>query len=687
MRKPNTQVKVEFGNWQGIWSRGNPDEVPFNHLVDCLNMRFNTLSGLYTREGTSIAIHPFSLPLSVNDWILSKYLNGIYSPPIITSDLLLLDTLANLYLFNSGTLNNLGIMDVTAGRIIVAATNILGVNFFSKTFFCSYLTGAGNPTNIYGINGLRILNGKTFPPIVRLAAGFGPPNIPAMTATDSGTAGNIPEGGRTFYCSFETDTGFLTPLGALVVYTNNSNTNQVDLAVIPLGPPNTIARYILSTQAGGAIPYFIDSADGGIINDNTTTTATVNFFDTDLVDSADYLLNLLPIVGQGIGPGGGSDTYSVAAGCIQFAGRMFVWSGLAPIGLSFDTNYPFDSSSTVLGSRLGDPESYDQTSCYMNVNKDDGFPVITAFVLNNILYFCKKLGVFSTYDNQLEPYQWPISFVDGSISVPPKGIAYLSSNESPVAGAVIIADKSGLLCFNGSFQRPELTWKVESIWKRISQLYWNTVQVAIDTKIKCIYCALPLDGVSSPNYILMGNYSNATDENLNYIDPMKIKWNLWTFPNNPTVIGMIDINTPNYFGDVFPVFRFGSIDGISGIVQLDSNSITDYGTNIPSYIQTAFGYPAKSRSVNMKDINTLYNLMKWNVNGAQLITATAIGYNSAKQRQLFTRVLSNSSGTDLENPINFTSQKISIKLSAAQSYWFIDSIDLYGNLTFLRTPQ
>jgi hypothetical protein len=628
--------KVEFSGFQGVWDRGNPDEVPFNHFVDALNCRFNTLEGVFTREGSSKGI---AFPHAINDWMLVKRPNSLSVIPI--SELIICDGSGNYYRTSDNTL----ILNLANGL------GLIGVNLFGRAYFCPIVTN-------YQGSSLYLYDGTN----TRLAAGSGPPAVPAMGFTWG--AGNIPLGKRTIYCGFFTDSGYLTGLGAQVVFNPDPHTlpyppYSINLNTIPLGPASTTKRYLFSTQSGGTIPYFIPEANGGIINDNVATTAVLNFYDTDLQESADYLLNLL-------------NPISPAMGCIPFANRLVVWPG--PVA--------GEGGSAVMLSNKGDFETFDQTTCYIIVNRDDGYSVITAFVLNNVIYFCKDLGVYSTFDNGGDPDTWDWNLVDSSISVPPKGIAYVSTQQGNVVGSVILADKTGLVNFNGTFQRPELTWKVESTWKRINKAAWKTLQISVDPLSHSIYCAIPLDNATSPSHILFGDYSYALDEDIMYIDPTKIKWDLWQFPNKPTVVGMIDLT-----GDSYPVLRIGSIDNIGNLIQLDPTQEQDYGNNISSYIQTAYGFLMQSKRKTFSDYNSFFVGAKWNAFGDALLTCTGFGYNAKIQRQLFTRQLAAASGVDLINPFNLTSQKLSLKLAASSGKFTIDYIAVYCKPMFQVTPQ
>jgi hypothetical protein len=174
----------------------------------------------------------------------------------------------------------------------------------------------------------------------------------------------------------------------------------------------------------------------------------------------------------------------------------------------------------------------------------------------------------------------------------------------------------------------------------------------------------------------------AMNASLNEIDPMQIKWNLWIIPNKPTVIGMIDLTSGKY-----PVLTIGSIDNIGNLIQLDANATDDYGIPINSFIQTAYGFLEKSKRIGFSEYNSFFTRMKWNSFGDALVTVTGFGYNAKIQRQLFTKQLLAASGKDLLTPINFTSQKMSVKINAPSGLMFIDSIELHTKPMFVLTPQ
>lgn len=624
--------KIPIAGFQGVWSKGNQNEVPLNHLVDSLNMRFTATGKVYTREGSSKG-QIFAYP--INDWFLSKRPSPNSFGTV--SELLLCDGAGNIY-------NNNGVILTLAGCIGINA-----INLFSRTYFCPVLSGPG------GGNGLWLYDGNQ----TRLAGGDGPSATPTMTISGI-TSGRLLAGNYTLWCSFETNTGFITPPGAQVSFNLSAN-SQFTVNSIPIGPTGTIARYLFITQTNGTIIYFIPQTDNGIINDNTTTSINLNFYVTDLSQSADYLQNLLTQIQSG----------GYAMGCIQYANRLVVWPG--PV--------PGAGGSTAIISRQSTYESFDQTSCYVIVNRDDGFNIKTAFVWNNILYFCKDLGVYATNDNGQEPGYWSVNEVDNSVSIPLHGIAYLSSKLSPVDSGVLVADRSGLIVFSGEFQRPELTWKVASIWKSINPNAFDTIRLTVDPITQSIYCAIPINGATSPNYILYGDYSSALSEDLTYVNPMAMKWNLWKLPNNPTVIDMLDLTAGSY-----PILTIGSIDNIGNIINLNTTQSSDYGNNIQSYIQTAFLSPAKSKKVNFSDFVSLFAYFNLNAYGTSLLNPTLFGLNSNISINLPTIQLISSIGKLINKPINFPTNKLSIKLLSNSGQWNLDALDIYCKPLFNVTP-
>ncbi len=121
----------------------------------------------------------------------------------------------------------------------------------------------------------------------------------------SATAQLIAPGTRRGTVFFITRNGYYTRPAPPVIFTCPENTTALLVSLIPVGPPNVVARGIAITDAGQngtpggnfftlpqAVDYVVNNvtytATAFIINDNTSTTATLTFTD-------DVLLNALAI--------------------------------------------------------------------------------------------------------------------------------------------------------------------------------------------------------------------------------------------------------------------------------------------------------------------------------------------------------------------------------------------------------
>lgn len=118
-----------------------------------------------------------------------------------------------------------------------------------------------------------------------------------LAASGNGTltvAGTISVGVHKFVVMFWTRQGYITKPSPIASWTSAGGL-RVILANIPLGPPNVIARIIAFTGAGGGNFFYIptnftlpgttSSVLSTVINDNTTTSATLDFSDNALFAS------------------------------------------------------------------------------------------------------------------------------------------------------------------------------------------------------------------------------------------------------------------------------------------------------------------------------------------------------------------------------------------------------------------
>lgn len=146
------------------------------------------------------------------------------------------------------------------------------------------------------------------------------------------TAGHVPTGLHQVSVFFVTRSGYFTKPAPPTSWTAGGN-KRVTVTNIPIGPSNVVQRIIIFTTAAGATFFFttgtsIYPTGNMVINDNTTTTATFDFDDTELAagSNAQYLFGLLEL--------------EESAGVVSYASRLFWWGGRNRVPNFI--NMPFD---------------------------------------------------------------------------------------------------------------------------------------------------------------------------------------------------------------------------------------------------------------------------------------------------------------------------------------------------------
>jgi len=359
--------------------------------------------------------------------------------------------------------------------------------------------------------------------------------------------------------TFVVDAGF-TPATVTA-----DGTHGISITNIPIGPSFVKKRLIVATRANETEFFFVPNNTGSvsIINDNSTTSTTVNFFDTDLTASADYLFDIREVIPAG-------------TGLCKYRGRLAVVGARDP-----------GSTDIVFMSNVGDQETFSNVSGYVLINQErDGNDPRTAFVLRDVLYISKFTGTFSVEDNGNEPSTWPVYVVDSIIGSYNYGISTFNVNlQGPDTGdLVLIASRPGLVLFDGVMRRPELSWKIEAIWLRINFSAFHRVTVAHDPWRHKIYVACPLDSATEPNTLLVCDYDDGRDPNL-------VKWAIFSFPWAPTCIGMYPSGTPLDYNLKLTSIGQNFLRGISdGLTNDDGNIITSYYQTALAVVNGALGF-------------------------------------------------------------------------------------------------
>ena len=435
----------------------------------------------------------------------------------------------------------------TPGEILIEASLTLSLQNAANS-----LNGAGNPGVDYGIGSTNIGVTAVYNPGATFIT---------VTFATPGTSGNsITVSTSSVHTTWKNAVG-----GAVTTLTGGTNGFKVSLTNIPTGPAGTVSRQLFMTQANELELFFIPSTDGGIINDNVTTIATIDVDQVnDLIESADYLFNILTAIPTGIN-------------LAEYHGRLLTCGE--------ETN-----QSIIRASNAGDPETFTEPDDIIAISIDDGFTMTNMAIVRDTGYAHKTLGVFVFQDNADIPANWPVYPIDKAINTPVHGISELFglAGIKSTRDMYFAVDRSGLVIFNGTFVKPPLTYKVNSLWQQLNFAHYEKVNLVMDEQNHIIYCAFPIGSSVENNAMIVGDYSLCGPFNPYTVQQelMKIKWSTEVYEPDgsairPTCIALIAVP-----GDKVPTIKVGSLDG-NYIWKLDPTVELDDGSPIISLISTA----------------------------------------------------------------------------------------------------
>lgn len=477
MRDHSPIVIEEFN---GLYRRGDTDSCPPDHFPDCENVQY-IQGGFRTRDG----IDPY-LPYAN---ILRIYTFTQETGQSILS----LDAAGNI--FDSG-----------APDPFVPILTVIGMTDFDLLSFAgrAYLT----PTN--GRTGLEnefvyVYQGDGSP--ARKAAGFGPSG--SLTLANSGTTGNVEAGYHVFAAVYETDTGFLTNINTPIAIQAPGG-KKVDISNIPVSTDPAVTKvHILATKA--IAPTFYNGDVNGYeffkipdaVVDNGVTTLSVSFFDAELLESADSLQDLFSEIPAGVGLN-------------SYHNRLLVWA-------------TFDNISVCYVSDAGEPEAINQISGLL-IFPLDGRPITRMQEFRDVLYGFKQTRCNAWTDNGDDPSSWPLTILDQGIGCSLHGCAAVLDSGGVNVDYLIITDFSGIMLFNGSFIRPELSYKIQDYWLALDRDEFHKIQVLNDCILQRLYIVQP-DG-----RILFADYANG-------LDAKTIRFAPWRADLEVTAITLINTST------------------------------------------------------------------------------------------------------------------------------------------------
>ncbi len=608
---------TEIKEFKGLYKRGIPDETPVSHAICCENNIFREVGQWKTRAGAGLS---YALNHSTKRFFLA---NTAGTPHLLT-----LDFAGNIYADTNGTpiWSDANIVDFNA------------LNLFNRVYILPITNGSA---------AFLLVWDGTNP--VRLAAGIAPTT--GCTAADGG-AGNVDAGVHQFGVCFVTNTGFITRPGQSIsgVFTPTSYTapgsKKVVLSGIPTGGSDVVARYIVATCANETLFFFVP---GGLINDNTTTTVTLNFYDTDLLLSADYLFDLYEKI----------PAASIAGALYTYHSRLF----LAP------------GNNTALVSRPSDPESIDEVDGVITL-PNPAYNTIRGFCqLYDTLYLIKSTGIASTYDNADVPSTWVVTEVDGTHGGFQNSVSTVSITQVALGQneMFLLCDLGGIFIFNGATSVLPLTWKIDDIWQMITPEGLPNITIMNDPFKEVFYVLIPTKGSVQANLLLVGDYTEG-------LTHTAIKWTIFTFPFTPCAIALYNFADGN--GAAAYSLKIASQDN-HFIFKIEDRFTDDFGAGINSYYQHYL------HTVDPGSIN-LFRAIRVRALGSGNMEQSIFPQDLGAETALMNIALSAGPGKDWLTQINFMNEKMSYLVSNGNQPGdtiTVQRVDLFAKKKFGARPS
>ena len=496
--------------FDGLYARGLDDEVPPTHQSVAYNVMYGKKGELSTRFGSAQSL------------AISHPVKRIFLSTIGTNIVpLTLNNTGNLYAGTNTTpiFSNSKMID------------FVGLNIFNRTYILPILNAPDSSVK------LMVWRGVGF--TLRNAGGDAPTSAPSAAASATPT-NNIDPGIHKFAYSFVTDTGYVTVPSPAISF-NSAGDYQITISGIAIGPSYVTQRQIFVTKSNLDLYFYLIT-----IPDNSTTSITVDFSDTDLAVNVDNLFDLVSV------------PHALGLGDIdKYHGRMIVFGG---------------ENDLVRVSDSGSPESFNNVTGYLQIpTENDGNVVGATFQQSDNLYFTKMPGIYSVSDNGDNPSSWTIIPIEGGCGALGYGVSSITSSQAalPSNNFSLLADLDGLFLFAGSVQRPALTWKISDLWKSIVTLNTITkITVFVDPFSERFYVS-----VGTSAYILVGDFSQGWAADT-------IRWAVWVMPNNVSCIAMGTIPDAEF---VY-CLRIG-YSTVNGLDKMHEGIYTDSGTSISANVR------------------------------------------------------------------------------------------------------
>lgn len=302
------------------------------------------------------------------------------------------------------------------------------------------------------------------------------------------------------------------------------------------------------------------------------------------------------------------------------------FTGTSAQSLLVDTSQMFPTydpflPSVLFASNVADPEAFQGTTGFLNINENDGRRLVSCFIIRDRLYMLKNIGgLFTTSDDpNNEPSSWTVDTISrrvGAETINCVGTHVGDTGED----WVFIITREGLYIFWSS-EPPKISQEIQPTWEQINKNYMYKMWIVVDTSRRRVLIGAPMGEVTSPNKIIQMDYQavGATAESVasgppvtaNYQGQIKAhmvarKWSPW----NITALSGGQLEQADGNAEV--------MIGGTKLYELDESALTDDGVPIPGggYYVTAF-YPSdeQAQSLQIKGNQVFLRYMTISVNG------------------------------------------------------------------------
>lgn len=489
---------VVIEQFEGWWKHGDPESAPSNHFTVADNVQYFH-SGVETRDPLD-KYQTTAVPLS-------KVMHIVNYTMQTGQSLLVLVEGGKIY-------HVVGPNTVYGPILTIPAMEDFGfVAYGGRAYitpFKTYVNPQGTNYEL-GLQNEFVYVYKGDGTQARKAGGVAP--VGTVMVAANGVAGKTDTGLHLIAVLYETDTGFTTALGP-AVFTQKTFTgvNKINMSNIPVSPNSYVKkRHLVSTKwissfNGDQAGYQFFFIPGGNIDDNTSTTKTIEYFDSDLVGDASHFIDNFSEIPAGVN----LSIYHSRMVIVGEYGTPETLTGL-PAGIT-------DNRSLARLSFPGEPESISKVTGLI-IAPLDGNPLTNVQEIRDILYLFKKSRIYAYSDNFDVPSSWQEEALDQAGGTSVHGVVTILDSGGITADFLLIADQSGLILFNGTLARPELTWKIEDFWVGLDRNAFRYIKITADPISKRLWITLP------PPYrhiLLHGDFGNG-------MDAEKVRWARWIF--------------------------------------------------------------------------------------------------------------------------------------------------------------